>query len=85
MKQNQLIKEIGLKDWANPKTICYCFNWTKEKIEKEIKELGTTKAIEDISGKLNTAGCACEKNNPSGKCCLKDVKKFIKEVKEMVS
>ncbi len=80
IKQNQLIKEVGLKEQANPKTVCYCFNWTKEKIEKEIKELGITKAIEDITEKMNTIACNCEHNNPSGKCCLKDVKKAIKEL-----
>jgi len=69
-----------LKDWANPSTICYCFNWTKEKISNEINESNKTKAIEDISEKMNSIGCNCENNNPSGKCCLKDIKKAVKEL-----
>lgn len=85
IKQEQLKKEVGLKEWANPKTVCYCFNWTKEKIENEIKELCKTKAIEDITEKMNTMGCDCEHKNPSGKCCLKDVKKAIKELHKGVS
>ncbi len=80
IRQEQLIKEVGLKDWANPKTVCYCFNWTQEKIKKDIKESGQTKAIEDITEKMNSIGCDCEHKNPSGKCCLKDVKKVIKEL-----
>lgn len=78
IRQKQLIKEVGLKDWTNPSTLCYCFNWTKEKIEEEINEFGKTNAIEDIREKMNTIGCNCEIKNPSGKCCLKDVKKTIK-------
>ena len=80
IKQEHLIKEVGLKKWANPKTVCYCFDWTQEKIEEEISKKGRTNAIEDISEKMNTIGCACEINNPSGQCCLKDVKRIITEV-----
>ena len=80
IKQEHLIKEVGLKEWANPKTVCYCFNWTKEKISDEVNKLGKTNAIGDISEKMNSIGCDCEHKNPSGKCCLKDVKKIIKEL-----
>lgn len=80
IKQDKLIKEVGLKNWANPSTICYCFNWTKERIHAEIIKKGTTNAIEDISKKMNTEKCACEINNPSGKCCLKDVNQVIKDM-----
>ena len=77
IKQEHLIKEVGLKEWANPKTVCYCFNWTKEKISDEVNKLGKTNAIGDISEKMNSIGCDCEHKNPSGKCCLKDDKKII--------
>ena len=80
IKQEHLIKEVGLKEWANPKTVCYCFNWTKEKISDEVNKLGKTNAIGDISEKMNSIGCDCEHKNPSGNCCLKDVKKIIKEL-----
>ena len=80
IKQEHLIKEVGIKEWSSPKTVCYCFNWTKEKISDEISKFGKTNAIEDISGKMNSIGCDCEHQNSSGKCCLKDVKKVIKEL-----
>ena len=67
IKQEHLIKEVGLKEWANPKTVCYCFNWTKEKISDEVNKLGKTNAIGDISEKMNSIGCDCEHKNPSGK------------------
>lgn len=80
IKQEHLIKEVGIKEWSSPKTVCYCFNWTKEKISDEVNKLGKTNAIGDISEKMNSIGCDCEHQNPSGKCCLKDVKKVIKEL-----
>lgn len=80
IKQEFLSQEVGLKEWASSKTICYCFNWSQEVIANEIKEFGRTNAIDDISEKMKNIGCDCEHNNPSGKCCLKDVKKVIKEL-----
>lgn len=77
IKQHQLLIEVGLKEWANPKTICYCFEWTKEKIENDIVKYGKTNVVEDITSNMNTVGCSCETKNPSGKCCLKDIKEFI--------
>lgn len=81
IKQDMLNIEVGLKYWTNHSTICYCFNWTKEKMNEQITRTGKTNALEDIKSRMNTDKCACEINNPSGKCCLKDVKQVIKELK----
>ncbi len=80
IKKDNLTKEVGLKKWTSVSTVCYCFNWTKEKMEEEINLFGKTNAIDDISNKMATEKCACEINNPSGKCCLKDVKQTIKDI-----
>ena len=80
LKQNDLKQSIGIKDNAIPATICYCFEWSKEKIKEQIKQSGTTLALEDIQLKKKTIGCKCEVNNPRGKCCMPDVKKAIKEL-----
>jgi hypothetical protein len=71
---------VGLKDGASPATICYCFDWTKERIKTEIQEKGTTVALEDIKANMQNPGCSCEILNPSGDCCLGDVSKIIKEL-----
>ena len=72
---------VGLKEGAKPAMVCYCFEWTKEKIEAQLKETGTCNALEDIKNKMDTIGCSCETMNPSGGCCLGDVGKVIKELK----
>jgi hypothetical protein len=71
---------VGLKEGASPATVCYCFEWSKEKIKAELEEMGKTTALEDIKVKMQNPGCSCEILNPSGGCCLGDVSKAIKEL-----
>ncbi len=80
LTQDDLSVVVGLKDKASPATLCYCFDYSKEKIYKDIKEKGTTTVLEDIKTKMKTQGCSCETLNPSGGCCLGDVAKAIKEI-----
>lgn len=52
----------------------------KRKIAQDIKENGISGAIEDIKSKMSSIGCSCEVKNPSGKCCMVDVNKVVKEI-----
>lgn len=81
LTQEDISVVVGLKNAASPATLCYCFEWSKEKIEAELKNTGTTVALEDIKEKMENPGCACEVLNPSGGCCLGDVTHGIKELK----
>jgi len=72
---------VGLKEGANPATLCYCFEWSKERIKKELLDTGKTIALDDIKAKMENPGCSCEVMNPSGGCCLGDVTQAIKEIK----
>jgi len=76
---------IGFKNNSHPSTVCYCFNWTKEKIQKQLKEKGTTTALEEIKEEIKNKKCLCEIKNPKGKCCMSDVKKTINEIKLKLS
>ncbi|MDF1878673.1 hypothetical protein JHD46_03360 [Sulfurimonas sp. SAG-AH-194-C20] len=78
--QKDISVVVGLKDGASPATVCYCFEWTKEKIKKELEQNSETIALEDIKTKMQNPGCSCETLNPSGGCCLGDVTKAIKEI-----
>ena len=79
LTQEDMSVVVGLKEGANLATVCYCFDWTKEKIKAELKATGKTVALEDIKAKMENPGCSCEVLNPSGGCCLGDVGKVIKE------
>ena len=79
--QEDMSVVVGLKEGATPATVCYCFDWTKEKIKAELEATGKSSALEDIKAKMENPGCSCEVLNPSGGCCLGDVGKVIKEFK----
>ena len=80
LTQEDVSVTVGLKEGASPATLCYCFDWSKEKIKAQIEENGATDALEDIKAKMENPGCSCETLNPSGGCCLGDVGKAIKEM-----
>jgi len=82
LTQDDLNVVVGLKDGASPATVCYCFEWTKEKIKAELQESGETVALEDIKAKMENPGCSCEVLNPSGGCCLGDTGNAIKAIKK---
>lgn len=69
---------VGIKETEDPIPVCYCFGWTEERIFHEIRQSGYSTAIQEISAKVNAGECACEINNPSGRCCLGEVNKVVK-------
>ncbi len=81
LTQDDIRVVVGLKEGVSPATTCYCFDWTKEKIRAQLQETGQTNALEDIKAKMKDPGCSCEILNPSGRCCLGDNAKVIKEIK----
>ncbi len=74
---------VGIKETEDPIPVCYCFGWTREKIFNQIKEQGFSTAIQEISAKVKAGECACEINNPSGRCCLGEVNKVVKKGMEI--
>ena len=84
LTQDDVSVVVGLKEGASPATVCYCFEWSKEKIKAELEATGKTTALEDIKTKMEDPGCSCEILNPSGGCCLGNVGKAIKEVQKTV-
>ena len=60
--------------------ICYCFKHSKKELYEAITNSCEKDIVEDIKRKIKDPGCFCESANPSGKCCLGDINKFIKGV-----
>jgi len=79
--QSDIKYSIGIKENATPATVCFCFNWTKEKIEEQVQNSGDSTAIIDIQNNMKEGSCNCEVNNPRGRCCMSDVKKAIRDIK----
>lgn len=82
LTQKEMSIVVGLKEGVVPATVCYCFDWTKERIKADLDPTGSTKVIEDIKAKMINPGCSCEILNPSAGCCLGDVGKAVKDIKK---
>ncbi len=78
INKDKLRRTIGVKDSTDNRQLCYCFNVTLNDILDE-KEKGQEGDIKTYVTEQSRAGhCACEINNPAGRCCLVD---FPKEKK----
>jgi len=71
---------VGLKEPQNLKApVCYCFGWTPEKIQAEIRNTGKSTVIEQIKAQVQAGNCYCEITNPQGSCCLGNVSQAVKQ------
>ena len=61
--------------------ICYCFRRRRADIEAELRDTGTTLAVEQIRQKIQEGACACEVRNPEGRCCLGALRRAVAELK----
>ena len=62
--------------------VCYCFLYSRQEIEDELRASGETTIFDRITAGVKADNCACEVRNPSGQCCLGDVKRAIQETRE---
>lgn len=71
----------GFKRKSRERLVCYCFDYRREDIEKELRSNGYTTIPERITAEVKAGNCACEVRNPSGKCCLGEGKKAEQEIR----
>ncbi len=72
---------IGVKETEDPIPLCYCFEFTRAHVRREVAETGDSTIPDRIDAEIRAGRCACERKNPSGACCLGDVRKAVKEAK----
>lgn len=72
---------VGFKQPVNRSShpVCYCFGSTKENITNEITETGHSTVIEWITRRVQADECACEYKDPTGRCCLGEVRDVVQE------
>ena len=78
-RRADLLVRVGSKETADPIPVCYCFGFTRRDIWDEIRSTGKSTAAKRITAEVAAGRCACEVKNPSGKCCLGDVTRTIKD------
>lgn len=71
INKSELRTKVGIKEQDEDTLICYCFGISKmsAKQNTKIKDYVTKNTKEKL--------CACDIQNPSGRCCLKDFPKYI--------
>ncbi len=81
-QKDELKVRVGLKETESPIPLCYCFGHTAESAREEILTTGRSTVAERITAEVQAGNCSCEVKNPSGKCCLGDVKRAIDEIQQ---
>jgi len=74
---------IGIKENTDPVPLCYCFEYTRADIRRDIAQWGETEIPERIKFEVENGFCACETKNPSGRCCLGDINGTIKDARSL--
>lgn len=70
------------KDSRAEVSVCYCFEWTRQRIGEEIERNGSSSAIASIKAQIKAKRCGCEVNNPQGHCCLGNVRQVVEQEME---
>jgi copper chaperone CopZ len=81
----QIRVEVGIKEATGERPLCYCFGHSVATIKEELRTKGRSDALEDIRRKIAERGCACERTNPSGACCLGVVGRAIETARSEVN
>ncbi|MBI3697572.1 MAG: copper chaperone Copz family protein [Acidobacteria bacterium] len=76
---------VGLKEQEDSAPLCYCFDYTRGDIRRDLEKHGATKIPERIKAEVQAGFCACEAKNPSGTCCLGEINRAITEAKNLAS
>jgi hypothetical protein len=76
---------VGVKAKSDPIPVCYCFGLDESHFRDEISQMGSTTIPDRISSLIREGLCACEARNPSGACCLGEVNRTAKRLREEVS
>lgn len=64
------------KDPGQEVPICYCFGWTRQRIQAIDESFSI---VDSITKHIQAGRCGCEVNNPQGRCCLKNISNYIAE------
>lgn len=69
---------VNAKDSGLDVPLCYCFSHTRGSIADELAATGKSTASASVAREIKAGRCACEVKNPSGRCCLGEVRAYEK-------
>lgn len=79
LRKEQVRVRVGLKETEDPVPLCYCFGVTERMIREEMLRTGRSTAATRIRAEVKAGTCRCEVKNPSGRCCLGQVRQAEKQ------
>ena len=82
LDRDDVTVRVGFKVAEAPQPVCYCFEHTREDIQREYRQLGESHIESSIREKVTAGQCSCEVKNPTGRCCLGDVRAAYRELGE---
>ncbi len=71
---------VGVKETRDPVPLCYCLGLERADVEREIARAGHSTIAARVIAAVRSGRAACEVLNPSGACCLGEVKKAVREI-----
>ena len=72
---------IGFKEQQDPIPLCYCFDYTRSDIGRDLALHGETEIVGKVKAEVQRGFCACDVKNPSGACCLGDLTRAIQQIR----
>jgi hypothetical protein len=84
VEKGAAVVRIGVKETEDPIPLCYCFNFSRADVQREVAEAGSSSIPARITAEVKAGRCACEVKNPSGACCLGEVNKAVKDARETI-
>lgn len=78
IQRRQVRVPVDAKDPGLDVPLCYCFGYTRRSIAEEIAATGRSGALAAVSRELRAGHCACAVKNPSGRCCIGDIRAYEK-------
>ncbi|MEX2090371.1 MAG: (2Fe-2S)-binding protein [Bacteroidota bacterium] len=77
--KNDMLVKVFSKDRGDDVSVCYCFDWTRARINEQIAASGKSTAAMEIAREIKAGRCLCDVKNPKGECCLGDVNRVVRE------
>jgi len=76
LEQKDIRVPVYWKDPGIDVPLCYCFSHTRRSIAEQVAATGASSAFAAVSAAVRAGECACDVKNPSGTCCLGDVRQY---------
>ena len=80
-KKGETVLPVTVKDKGDGVYVCYCFEFTRGDLKKDIAANKETTIPLQIKKGVQEKRCDCVRKNPQGACCIGNVASEIKDIR----